>query len=898
MHKRGYRFCASVTETAAAQLPPNNARVFGRNPEMESLRDLWKDACNGNRRIVLIAGEAGIGKSTLVQHFLYTVAHGNVRIARGQCVEHFGEPEPYYPVLDACSRLARESGGMAVADVLRQFAPTWLLQLPSVASSEDFHLLRAHVVGATKERMLREIADAINVLSSVDPVILVLEDLHWADSATVDLLSWIASKQDPARLLVIGTYRPVDAILSGHRLTSVRRELLGRRLCSEIVPSLLTPENVEELLLSAFPDHQFSAGFAARLHEHTEGNPLFLTTFLDYLSTRGVIAKTSGKWELVSGIDKLSLDIPEGLLQMIGRQIERLTPDELALLEGASAAGSRFTVRHLSDEQDQETFERMCESLASRSLFLRRDRADDCFGYLHSQCYAFLHSLYREVLYDNTPPTRRARLHREIGTRIEALTGDSTDAAAELAIHFEQARMNDRAVVYLCKAAATAASRFALDQAVTTLQRAQSLAEASPAGNRGSALTVVLNQLGHAFRLKGDLRSAAGVFEGLTNRAREANDSVAQLNAMLWRASAISWIDRNDCLSVVNEIAELLAGSNPDPVTEANVKGQLAYWDLLLHGWSESGLATCRSALEVIRGSGKRSLVSLHTSRLAFFLSLHTEHRLAFKAAEESIDAAVETINANDYSVAQFFGAWALLHGGRWYRFRSFIEKARHVAVNNRHELWSVLFNLLEAWLYIYAGRFADAVPLCEDASQRVQKVRHALSEQISAILLGHALAGAGRLNEAQKLLTSVSDWQGRERVLMDRIWQIPLRFAECELLLSQRRGQAALQRARDVSQLTGNMAEETWRGYSAWLLARAMILTCDTENALSTVEEALGASSASRSPLAYWRLHELRFELTGDETSRRVSERMDRRFSQAFQGVGNSYQIFTSASH
>ncbi|MBC8166344.1 MAG: AAA family ATPase, partial [Bryobacteraceae bacterium] len=214
VHKRGYRFCASVTETAAAQPPPNNARVFGRNPEMESLRALWKDACNGNRRIVLIAGEAGIGKSTLVQHFLYTVPHGNVRIARGQCVEHFGEPEPYYPVLDACSRLARESGGTAVAEVLRQFAPTWLLQLPSIASSEDFQLLRAHVVGATKERMLREIADAINVLSSVDPVILVLEDLHWADSATVDLLSWIASKQDPARLLVIGTYRPVDAILS------------------------------------------------------------------------------------------------------------------------------------------------------------------------------------------------------------------------------------------------------------------------------------------------------------------------------------------------------------------------------------------------------------------------------------------------------------------------------------------------------------------------------------------------------------------------------------------------------------------------------------------------------------------------------------------------------------
>src|SRR5262249_37445491 len=162
----------------------------------------------GRRQLVLVTGEAGIGKTTLVEAFLARLyASEELRIGRGQCVEHYGAGEAYLPILEALGRMAREPGGDALVLTLRQDAATRLAEL---LGDEDLEAVQRRARGTTRERMLRELIEALDVVSSEVPLVFVLEDLHWSDSATVDLLAMLARRRDPARMLILATYRPAD----------------------------------------------------------------------------------------------------------------------------------------------------------------------------------------------------------------------------------------------------------------------------------------------------------------------------------------------------------------------------------------------------------------------------------------------------------------------------------------------------------------------------------------------------------------------------------------------------------------------------------------------------------------------------------------------------------------
>jgi predicted ATPase len=148
----------------------------------------------GQRQIAFVTGEAGIGKTALVDTFARSIATDRgLRIGRGQCLEQYGTTEAYLPVLDAIGRLGREQG--QVVDVLRTHAPMWLLQMPSLVTASDRESLSREVFGATRERMLREMGEALEVLAADRPLVLILEDLHWSDHSTLDLISYLARQR-------------------------------------------------------------------------------------------------------------------------------------------------------------------------------------------------------------------------------------------------------------------------------------------------------------------------------------------------------------------------------------------------------------------------------------------------------------------------------------------------------------------------------------------------------------------------------------------------------------------------------------------------------------------------------------------------------------------------------
>jgi hypothetical protein len=225
---------AAVHDSIAAKPEPGGAA--GSDRVLGELWDCLRKALDGQRQIAFIATEPGMGKTTrsdLFQHLAAANVPG-IRVARGQCVEGYGSKEPYYPMLEALGQLCRGFGRNSVVQTLATEAPTWLVQLPALLRREHREMLQQEIVGTTRQRMLREIGDALNTIAAGSMLLLVFEDLQWADPFTMDLISAVARSRTPAKLMLLCTYRQVDVEVSGHPMKALKPDLLIHHLCREI----------------------------------------------------------------------------------------------------------------------------------------------------------------------------------------------------------------------------------------------------------------------------------------------------------------------------------------------------------------------------------------------------------------------------------------------------------------------------------------------------------------------------------------------------------------------------------------------------------------------------------------------------------------------------------------
>jgi DNA-binding winged helix-turn-helix (wHTH) protein/tetratricopeptide (TPR) repeat protein len=489
VHRRGFRFVAQTSSQRKTAVDHEDQQLetnfIGRTSELSRLGDLFRKACSGQRQLAFVTGESGIGKTALVEACIsaLTLQPSAPLIGLGCSVEQMGIREAYLPVLGAIETLAHDSGVEGLVPLLRRFAPTWLAQVPWLIESSDAKTLADSLVDTRPERMLREFCAFTEALTESQTLLVVLEDLHWSDPATIELLTMLAQRREPARLLVIGTYRPADAAACEHPLLQAKQTLQQRRRCIEIPLDDLTAGNVETYVEKRLPGYDRPHELARLIHEHTEGNPLFMIAVLGDLIARGWLVDTAPGWALTVPLAKADLGVPDDLRQMIAIQLHAMSPADQALLEAASVAGMDFAAPALAAAVNVglDEVEAGCERLSRWHRFLRVVGMAEWPPDGTARRYGFIHALYRHVVYETIPEGRRQRLHQRIGETLEsAYDSRASDIAAELAVHFERSRDRPRAIKYLTATATRAQRRFATREAIGALESALTLARSLP----------------------------------------------------------------------------------------------------------------------------------------------------------------------------------------------------------------------------------------------------------------------------------------------------------------------------------------------------------------------------------------------------------------------------------
>jgi len=492
--RRGYRFIAAAiamptTSSAGAGAAeigsPHVPSFTGREEPLSRLRRAWDMACSGKRAIVWVAGEPGIGKTTLIEHFVATL--GDVIVARGQCVEHYGAGEPYLPVLEALSEVCRNDS--TLVPLLRAVAPTWLLQLPWLSTADEREALRRELAGVSPDRMLREMGEVLDRSGERRPLLLVTEDLHWSDRATIQLIDYVARRRGSGRLMWLASFRLAEVVALDHPLNSLRHELRLHGLCEEIVLDPFSESEVADYVAQRSPSIATDESFVRALHDRTDGLPLFVASVLNE-----VIAHAAQGGDAAGAPQLAEIAVPEKLAAIIDHYIAKLTSDQRLLLSAAAVWGVEFSAPTIAAvlERDAAWVAHACDELAREQLWLIAPRAAQESD-APEPPYSFRHALFRQVIYERTPASARAQLHRKVGAALERERAAGVAVtAAELATHFERGREPMTALRYYAEAAEAALSHLNPAECMSLTERALGPLHQVPEGTERSTVEISL----------------------------------------------------------------------------------------------------------------------------------------------------------------------------------------------------------------------------------------------------------------------------------------------------------------------------------------------------------------------------------------------------------------------
>jgi len=890
MPRRGYRFVGSLERSTVGEVDvpaSSGSRLVGRESILAELWEHVRNAVAGKVQVVFLTGEPGIGKTRLADEFQRQVAASNraARFGQGQCVEGFGSKEAFYPVLEAVGRLCRGTDGARVVDTLAVEAPTWLVQFPALLTRQHRETLRQEILGATRERMLREICEALAAVSGRSPLLLVLEDLHWGDASTLDLISALARHRAPARIMLLATYRPGDVEGSTLPLDALKRDLVARHLGREFVLSPLTEAEIAQYLVEGQSPATVPEALTALLHRQTEGNPLFMITVLEHMLNAGLVVHEEDGWWLRRPASEIAVQVPETLRQMIGAQIERLSAAEQRVVEVGAIAGMRFVaaVSAPSANLDPGSFDDCCDALARRDHILRLAGTLELPNGQVVQRYEFVHALYREVLYQRQAPARRAILHRRGAERMADLFADNLDdVAPELAHHFEQGADGKRALKYLHRVAEIAGKNGAWDRAKANLEHALMLAAKLPERDRVVAEVGILDAL---VGISLATMDAAGVRDRVTLlREQAAKHGLidVEVRALVEMAYPLAWSSSQRSLEVIDQ-ALRLSERQRDPLMRARSRARCMVRRILVRGWDAEDAEACRAALADVRRLGSRAELAWETIDSSWVELTSSAYRKAYQDTVESLAVLKESGEEHThlnytaaYRLCEYIGSWSLMLLGEWGAALRELDAAIALAERNGDRNGGGTLLLIRCLAQVLALDFAGARAGCASVSRSSDPASESFPRHLCLTLDGAAAAGSGDYESALERLLTVRNEMDRQPHLLDWYWGLLQRWALASLWLS--RGE--LERAREEGkQLVMNAcatAERTWQALAWDVSARIALAGNEPRQARELVERGLAAIDGVEAPVAAWQVHATAaevFEVLG-QTGRAQSHR------------------------
>ena len=720
----------------------------GREGALEQLRNEWKDAAAGDRRVVMIAGEPGVGKTRLVSELARAVHADGSLVLLGRTDEHVDAP--YGPWREALRALVRSAPDEVIVQHVAGHGGELARIVPELERRVD-GLATPITTDPETERLLlfEAVSGIVDSISVEVPVLLVLDDVHWADRSSLQLLLHVLKADGPAALLVVATYRDTD-VDRAHPLASALADLRRLRGATRLALGGIDGDGIEALLTRA-GGHDLddeAREFAATLWRETEGNPFFVGEVLRHLIETGGLVQEEGRWRAGATLDQAGL--PEGVREVIGRRLAELPESTNSVLGVASVVGREFDigfVAEVSGDPVGEVLEALEPAEKARLIGEVPGRPGR---------YSFAHALVRTVLVEELGTNRRVRLHRAAGIALEAQTDPPV---GELAFHFGEAAVmgeTERAVRYAGEAAEQALGLAAPEDAVTFVRRALEAADLGDVA--GPTHTKLLLLLGRALGATGDLDEARTVVGEAFDRSIQAGNLDTACEAALeygglqgvWEAYGE---ERGP--AQLRKVLDLLEPG--DSERRALLLARLGEW--LLSAPGDEGARVARDAYDMAVRVDARAARRFAASVVALTVrNLDPPAQLAF--SEEALELIGGVVTA-DALAAHGGASDALLALGDLDGAGAAVDE-QHAAAEacgqRSQDFWRETWQMTRA---LIEGRFSDACALADslDGHPEDQGIPHlfaAIGRADADYLQGNWAETAATWREALRLGPSI----------------------------------------------------------------------------------------------------------------------------------------------
>jgi len=775
--RMGYRFAVPVqrvdrvaaarrdlpTRAPADALHRDRGQPFvGRDVELNRLRERFERTRGGQGSILAIVGEPGIGKTTLVETFLNGL--GDLcEVGRGRCSERLAGAEPHLPVLEALDEIT--AADPRLADALRVAAPTWFQHVARPAHAPGTAAGAPEVTGTgSPERLMRELTTFLEGASQRRPIVIVIEDLHWADVATIDLLAHLAPRLSRVRLLVLLTYRQRELLVMQHPFARLRGELIARGHLDELHVSLLGPDAVREYLQATLDYAAVLPELATLVFKRTEGNPLFVVEVVRYLRQHGV----------AHGTPVLARDIPDSLRGLIDRGLDTLDGVTRQLLSIAAVQGyecDSATIARVSGVAPGDVEERLRRADQIHAL-VRFDREDELDDGSLSLVYRFAHVLYLDALTGSIAPSRRIDWALQIAEALLSSHRDRTDGiAGSLAVLFETGREFWKASQFFLATSRHAARLFAWvpasDQANRGLQCLRSARDVPERDRSRRELELTFARLVPLASIQG---YASAEVEQLTQHvvrlAGEFGDVPAEAAAL--GATWIVRIVRGECLAARDAAVRLAslgdAAQNDVLLINGHFQAQIACHHL--GEFSQARDHACMVMTLADRAAYGERCISVFDPVVASLAESARNNWItgylarALSDCDAAVTLAKEVRHPDSLAFAWLFHAW--IHGYRrdWHRAVASSETGLTIAHQSGSVQTLAWNGCVHGWAVGHVGDPASGegeMAAAIEASKGI--MGHVALPQFSA-MMAEVLLVRGDLTAAETCLTHAMDFE------------------------------------------------------------------------------------------------------------------------------------------